>query len=125
VVRLVKTWVLTSHNTLVYRRAFMSEFDCDYLILGAGAVGCVFGGLLSKAGKKVQLINSTSETSKAVKKNGLILELDKKTRSTRRGSECSRCNGLYKNSPNTEGDKRCNPKHELKNNLSYTSKWAR
>jgi 2-dehydropantoate 2-reductase len=79
VVRLVKTWVLTSHNTLVYRRAFMSEFDCDYLILGAGAVGCVFGGLLSKAGKKVQLINSTSETSKAVKKNGLILELDKKT----------------------------------------------
>jgi len=78
-VRLVKTRILTSHNLLVYRRALMSEFDCDYLILGAGAVGCVFGGLLSKAGKKVQLINSTLKTSKAVKKNGLILELNKET----------------------------------------------
>lgn len=50
--------------------------DFDYTILGAGAVGSVFGGLLARAGHKVQLVNRSAETSRAIADKGLRLELD-------------------------------------------------
>ncbi len=48
----------------------------DYTILGAGAVGCVFGGLLSLSGKSVQLVNRSADTKNAIAKYGLRLETD-------------------------------------------------
>jgi 2-dehydropantoate 2-reductase len=49
----------------------------DYTILGAGAVGSVFGGLLTQAGFRVQLVNRSAETGKAIAENGLRLDLSK------------------------------------------------
>ncbi len=49
----------------------------DYTILGAGAVGCVFGGLLAGAGHSVQLVNRSADTARAIAQNGLVLELDR------------------------------------------------
>ena len=48
----------------------------DYTILGAGAVGSVFGGLLANAGFSVQLVNRSPETAAAIANKGLRLELD-------------------------------------------------
>lgn len=49
----------------------------DYLILGAGAVGSVVGGRLGLAGQRVQLINRSAETAKAIAaQGGLRLGLD-------------------------------------------------
>jgi len=56
----------------------VSEFDLDYLILGGGAVGCIFGGLLSNSGRSVQIINRSLKTVESIKKNGLHLELNDK-----------------------------------------------
>lgn len=43
------------------------------IVLGAGAVGCYFGGLLARAGNNVQLI-AREHHVQAIKKNGLFLE---------------------------------------------------
>ena len=56
----------------------MSEFDLDYLILGGGAVGCIFGGLLSNSGHNVQIINRSLKTVDSIKTNGLHLDLNGK-----------------------------------------------
>ena len=48
----------------------------DYAIVGAGAVGCVLGGRLALAGKRVGLINRSPQTRDAVAANGLQLTLD-------------------------------------------------
>ncbi len=48
----------------------------DYTILGAGAVGCVFGGLLCLSGKRVQLVNRSADNKNAIAKDGLRLETD-------------------------------------------------
>src|SRR5947208_7763530 len=42
-------------------------------ILGAGAIGCVVGGLLTKAGHDVTLIDQWPEHVEAMKKSGLRL----------------------------------------------------
>lgn len=49
-----------------------SEFK-KIVVLGAGAVGCYFGGLLARAGSNVHLIARDNHV-KAIKKNGLFLE---------------------------------------------------
>ena len=56
----------------------MSEFELDYLILGGGAVGCIFGGLLSNSGHNVQIINRSLKTVDSIKTNGLHLDLNGK-----------------------------------------------
>jgi 2-dehydropantoate 2-reductase len=43
------------------------------VVLGAGAVGCYFGGLLARAGNKVHLI-ARDRHVKAIKKNGLFMD---------------------------------------------------
>ena len=50
--------------------------DFDVMILGAGAVGCVVGGYLCKAGYRVQLVNRNADTSVAVKTHGLRIETE-------------------------------------------------
>ena len=52
------------------------DVDFDYTILGAGAVGCVVGGLLSLSGKTVQLINRSDNLARSIKAQGLRLDLD-------------------------------------------------
>jgi 2-dehydropantoate 2-reductase len=42
-------------------------------VLGAGAVGCFFGGMLARAGKEVLLIARDNHVQ-AIKKNGLLME---------------------------------------------------
>jgi 2-dehydropantoate 2-reductase len=56
----------------------VSEFELDYLILGGGAVGCIFGGLLSNSGHNVQIINRSLKTVDSIKTNGLHLDLNGK-----------------------------------------------
>jgi 2-dehydropantoate 2-reductase len=43
------------------------------VVLGAGAVGCFFGGMLARAGKEVLLIARENHVQ-AIKKNGLLME---------------------------------------------------
>ncbi len=43
------------------------------VVLGAGAVGCFFGGMLARAGKEVLLIARENHVN-AIKKNGLFME---------------------------------------------------
>ena len=54
----------------------MNSFDLDYLILGGGAVGCIFGGLLKNQGSKVQIVNRSAESISQINKNGVELELN-------------------------------------------------
>ena len=54
----------------------MNSFDLDYLILGGGAVGCIFGGLLENQGSKVQIVNRSEESVSLINKNGVELELN-------------------------------------------------
>ncbi|MEM7240865.1 MAG: 2-dehydropantoate 2-reductase [Pseudomonadota bacterium] len=48
----------------------------DYTILGAGAIGCVYGGRLAEAGHKVQLITRSADLGNAIDRSGLVLEMD-------------------------------------------------
>jgi len=57
-------------------------------IVGAGAIGCVVGGLLSKAGYDVTLVDQWPEHVEAIRKNGLIVE-------TRAGEHRTRPNALH------------------------------
>jgi 2-dehydropantoate 2-reductase len=43
------------------------------VVLGAGAVGCFFGGMLARSGKEVLLIARDNHVQ-AIKKNGLFME---------------------------------------------------
>jgi len=43
------------------------------MVLGAGAVGCYFGGMLARSGKNVLLIARDNHVN-AIKKNGLFME---------------------------------------------------
>lgn len=45
------------------------------MILGAGAVGCVFGGMLAHAGRTVQLVTRSPDLGEAVARAGLTLSL--------------------------------------------------
>lgn len=42
-------------------------------VLGAGSMGCVYGGILAKAGYDVTLIDVWAEHVKAIQENGLII----------------------------------------------------
>lgn len=57
-------------------------------IVGAGAIGCVVGGLLSKAGYDVTLVDQWPEHVEAIRKNGLLVE-------TRAGEHRTRPNALH------------------------------
>jgi len=46
------------------------------LVVGAGAMGCYFGGMLIKAGNKVSLIDVNPEQIATINSRGLILETD-------------------------------------------------
>ncbi len=45
-------------------------------VLGAGAMGCLFGGLLHRAGHDVTLVDVSVEQIRAINEHGLILERD-------------------------------------------------
>ena len=47
----------------------------DYTILGAGAIGCVYGGLLAAKGHKVQLISRSPDLGRAVAEAGLRVDI--------------------------------------------------
>jgi 2-dehydropantoate 2-reductase len=49
-------------------------------ILGAGAMGSLFGGLLAEAGASVTLLDVNQQHLDAIHRNGLRLELDSRTR---------------------------------------------
>lgn len=46
------------------------------VVLGAGAMGCLFGGLLRKAGHEVTLVDVSAAQIEAVSEHGLLLERD-------------------------------------------------
>lgn len=46
------------------------------MILGAGAMGSLYGGLLKEAGNQVTLVDVSKEHIEAINENGLILETD-------------------------------------------------
>lgn len=48
----------------------------DYAILGAGALGSVFGARLALAGHRVQLLTRSSAHPDAIRQNGLLFESD-------------------------------------------------
>lgn len=50
-------------------------------VVGAGAMGSLFGALLSESGTSVRLFDIWAEHVKAINENGLGIELDGKTRS--------------------------------------------
>ena len=47
-----------------------------YAVLGAGAMGSVFGARLHLAGHEVELLNRSPEHSRAIRKNGLAADID-------------------------------------------------
>jgi len=53
------------------------------LVIGAGAMGCLFGGMLQEAGHEVQLADIWQEHVDAINANGLIIELDGRHRTVR------------------------------------------
>lgn len=50
------------------------------VIIGAGAMGCLFGGLLSEAGVQVRLLDVWREHVDALQRNGLSIEWQTRTR---------------------------------------------
>jgi 2-dehydropantoate 2-reductase len=46
------------------------------VVLGAGAMGCLFGGLLSRSGAEVTLVDVSEEHVAAINREGLLLERD-------------------------------------------------
>ena len=48
----------------------------DIVILGAGAMGSFFGGLLAKKGNQVILVDVNETHVSAIKERGLILEVE-------------------------------------------------
>jgi len=50
-----------------------------YSVLGAGAMGSVFGARLQLAGCEVELLNRSPEHSQAIRKNGLLAHIDGKS----------------------------------------------
>ena len=50
-----------------------------YSVLGAGAMGSVFGARLHLAGCEVELLNRSPEHSQAIRKNGLLAHIDGKS----------------------------------------------
>ena len=55
------------------------NFDLDYLILGGGAVGCIFGGLLKNHGRNVQIVNKSEQSISKMNENGVQLDLNGNT----------------------------------------------
>src|SRR5262245_21105009 len=51
----------------------MTEPRCNIAIVGAGAIGCYFGGLLARAGHAVTLIGRAPQVE-AINRNGLQFE---------------------------------------------------
>lgn len=51
----------------------LQEFDLKICILGAGALGCAIGGVLTEAGNEVWLINRNADQVEAMNRRGLIL----------------------------------------------------
>ncbi len=58
-------------------------------IIGAGAMGSLFGALLTESGEKVCLLDIWKEHVNAINKNGLCIELDGKTRFVKIKAELS------------------------------------
>jgi 2-dehydropantoate 2-reductase len=51
----------------------MHEMSEQVVVVGAGAVGCYFGGMLARAGVRVTLIGRASHVE-AIKRDGLVIE---------------------------------------------------
>ena len=79
---MVRRAIQCDHLTVCDWKAKSGRQECymdavyDYTILGAGAVGSVFGGLLCLSGKRVQLVNRSTDNKNAIAKDGLRLETD-------------------------------------------------
>ena len=52
----------------------MINKDLKVAVLGAGAMGCLFGGLLAEKGLNVSLIDVWKEHVEAINKNGLKMD---------------------------------------------------
>ena len=52
----------------------MINKNLNIAVLGAGAMGCLFGGLLAEKGLKVTLIDVWKEHIDAINKNGLKMD---------------------------------------------------
>ena len=52
-------------------------------VLGAGAMGCLFGGRLAEAGHRVTLVDIRSDVVDAIGRNGLVIEDSAGTRTVR------------------------------------------
>jgi 2-dehydropantoate 2-reductase len=52
----------------------MINKDLKVAVLGAGAMGCLFGGLLAEKGLNVNLIDVWKEHVEAINKNGLKMD---------------------------------------------------
>ena len=52
----------------------MINKNLNVAVLGAGAMGCLFGGLLAEKGLKVTLIDVWKEHIDAINKNGLKMD---------------------------------------------------
>ena len=52
----------------------MINKDLKVAVLGAGAMGCLFGGLLAEKGLKVTLIDVWKEHVDAINKDGLKMD---------------------------------------------------
>ena len=60
---------------------FQHPVRMDIVILGSGAMGCLFGGRLTEAGHRVVLVDRWREHLDAINRNGLFLETREGSRS--------------------------------------------
>lgn len=65
-----------SHPSSTRRSASPLNDQPHILVVGAGAMGCYFGGMLIKAGNRVSLIDVNPEQIATINSRGLILETD-------------------------------------------------
>lgn len=59
---------------MAWRRQVFARKKMKITILGAGAMGALFGGLLAQAGHDVTLLDVDTERIRAIREHGLILE---------------------------------------------------
>ena len=61
-------------NKLILEKTLMINKDLKVAVLGAGAMGCLFGGLLAEKGLNVILIDVWKEHVEVINKNGLKMD---------------------------------------------------
>ncbi|MCP8688701.1 ketopantoate reductase family protein [Marinobacterium sedimentorum] len=68
---------MSQHSSNQYQSATTACSDSPHIVVvGAGAMGCYFGGILMKAGQRVSLIDVNPTQIEIINQRGLILETD-------------------------------------------------